>query len=253
MKDFFGSNILERLAKQQLLLPYLEAKMLSDEWPDSYQVVVDSSPYQGYADGWFHPSSHPLANEKLLYYTLHPDYKYELRKETRSMQGMMTLAMGSSLHAVVQTKFLVAELITEDDIEVSLVNEEHRGRGSMDWRISHPNGKRYGCEMKTMNSYSFNALTQPREDHVAQLNCYLDWAGLEFGIILYVESGWPYKFKEFVIKKDEALLSRIYEKWDYVLECIENNTPPRDCCGLNSDQMKSCPAAHLCWPKEAVQ
>ena len=244
---YLGSNILQRLSRQQLLLPYLEAKMLSDEWPDEYQVTVDSSPYTGYADGWFHPSSHVLADERLLYYTLHPDYKYNLRQETRSMQGMMTLAMGSALHAVVQTKFILAGLITENDVEVKLVDEVHRGRGSMDFRIKHPNGNKYACEMKTMNSYSFAKLTHPKEEWVGQLNCYMDWSGLDQGIILVVESGWPYTFKEFLIQRDESLLRRTYEKWDYVLECIANNTPPQRCCALNSDKMKLCPAAHFCW------
>lgn len=57
-------NILKRLESKELILPILENQMRANEWPESYQITVDSSPYYGKSDGYFHPSSHPLLHPR---------------------------------------------------------------------------------------------------------------------------------------------------------------------------------------------
>lgn len=242
-----GYSLMKRLAHRELLVPYLENALIADKWPDEYTIKVDSTPYKGTGDGWFHPSSHALANERWLYYIIHPDHKDKRVFPRRTLQGAMTLSMGSALHAVVQTQMQMAELIGPDDIEVPSVSVEHRGRGNMDWRILHPNGRRYGCEMKTQNSFAFEKQQVPKPFWVAQLNCYMDWNDLDEGIILVVESGFPYRVKEFHISRNENLLKEIYDKWDRVIEAVENNTPPRHCCPLGSSTMESCTFRYECW------
>lgn len=240
-------RILERLATRELLTPYLESAMLSDKWPDKYYVEVDSSPYTGTGDGWFHPSSHTVLGARELYFTLHPDYRHRLDWERRTLVSAMTLSMGSALHAVVQTQFQMAGLCSPEDIEVPAVSEKHRGRGSMDFRVHHPTGKVIPVELKTQNTFAFEREKTPKDIWVGQLNCYMDWLGYEEGIVLVMESGYPYRFKEFRIQRDEKLLKSIYDKWDYVRDCIDKNQVPEvKCCPLNSTTMKQCPARNFC-------
>ena len=52
-----------------------------------------------------------------------------------------------------------------------------------------------------------------------------------------------------IIRVGDRLLSQIFAKFDHVLECIANNTPPEHCCPLDSVQMKACPARFECWLK----
>jgi len=70
--------VLSSLADRELLLPYFRNALLSKQWPDSYQVSIDSSPYYGAGDGYFHPSTHGLLGARELYYRFHPDHRDHL-------------------------------------------------------------------------------------------------------------------------------------------------------------------------------
>lgn len=146
----YGS-ILSSLADKDLLLPYFRNAMLAQQWPDSYQVTIDSSPYYGHGDGMFHPSTHALMGARELYYRFHPDHRDKLIHEPRSVQSEMTLAMGSALHGIVQTQFQMAGLIKgPEHIEVEYTIEEHHARGRVDFLVHHPDGCVYPVELKSL-------------------------------------------------------------------------------------------------------
>lgn len=125
--------------------------MLSDKWPLHYDVRIDSSPYYGAGDGYFHPSTHPMMGELQLYKTFHPATRDKLVPEPNSLQRQMAFAMGSALHGVLQTQMKMCKLITDEDIEVEYVNHEHHVRGRIDWMANHPNGQRMVVEMKALD------------------------------------------------------------------------------------------------------
>jgi len=244
-------SIINSLGKRELLIPYLESAILSDTWPDNYTITVDSGEYYGKGDGYFHPSSHPLMGERQLYYLFHPDTRDLIVPERRSTTEQMTLSMGSAGHAILQTKMQMAGLITSpDDIEVEYVNHAHHVRGRIDWIAHHPNGQRLVSEFKTRNSFKFARQTEPEPSWVAQLNLALDAMDEDLGVLLMMESAWPWRFAEFHVKRDRKLLDSIYEKFDRVREAIATNTPPRHCCSLGSQEMDNCSARFLCWLKE---
>jgi hypothetical protein len=81
----------------------------------------------------------------------------------------------------------------------------------------------------------------------------MDNTGFDYGILLVMESGWPYSFKEFRVPRNDKLLSEIYNKFDFVRSCISMNTPPKHCCVLNSKEMENCPARFSCWLKDEVE
>lgn len=243
-------SLLKRLADNELILPHFENQMLADNWPDSYNIVIDSSPYYGAGDGYFHPSTHPLMGARELYYRFHPDTRDHIVRERRSLQSHMTLAMGSALHGVVQTQMQMSGLVTEDNIEVEYVNHEHHIRGRIDFIVDHPNGQTLPVEMKTQNSFGFKRQDTIKPSWDAQLSIALDHLGMDTGILLLVEAGWPYAMREFVVKRNDPLLEEIYAKFALVRESIKNNTPPQYCCNYESDQMKKCPARFQCWLQE---
>ena len=59
-----------------------------------------------------------------------------------------------------------------------------------------------------------------------QMHPYMDKMNKESAVILVIEMGWPFAMKEFRIPKEQRILDEIYNKWEYVTECIKNKTPP---------------------------
>ena len=263
-------SIFQRLSQKELILPYFENSLLRGEWPDSYTIEIDSRPYYGFTtpdgetgkggsgDGFFHPSTHPLMTPRQLYYEFHPDHHDKLIREKRTLSSEMTLAMGSALHGVVQAQFQAMGLVREENIEWEYTDYENNTRGRVDFIVDHPNGSQVVCELKTMNSFSFAKLPgqwgpeikQKKPDWNAQLSMGLDNYGADLGVLLVLESGWPYQMKEFHVTPDRELLDETYQKFHYVRQCIEADTPPRHCCTLDSSVMMECPARYECWLKE---
>ena len=248
------ANILKRLSNRELIMPYLERSIIAESWPDTYTITIDSGPYYGAGDGYFHPSTHPLMGARQLYLMFHPDTKHLMAREQPTLQREMTLAMGSALHGVVQTQMEQAGLVRPENVEVEYVNHEHHVRGRIDFIVDHPSGKTIPVEMKTRTHFMFNKQAEILPSWDAQLSLALDATGHDEGVLLMVESGWPYSIKEFRVPKNTALLEEIYTKFDYVRHCIENNTPPLHCCDFNSKEMQACGARFACWlaPKEPL-
>lgn len=247
-------NILKRLAAKELILPILENQMRSDTWPDRYPIWVDSSPYYGAGDGYFHPSTHPLMTPRQLYYMFHPDHRHLIEHEPFSIQREMTLSMGSALHAVVQTQMIMTGMTSEDHIEVEYINTEHHVRGRTDMVFFHPTEGPLIVELKTRTNRKFDETTV--EDMPSwQIQTALACDNLSkkydtdftYAVLIMIESGYPFRMKELRIERNDALLRDTYAKFDYVRQAIADNVPPTLCCALDSKEMKSCRARHACW------
>lgn len=243
--------ILNRLASRDLILPYFESGMLADNWPPSYTIEIDSSPYYGLdedgkPDGYFHPSSHALLGERELYYRFHPDTRDKMVWERNSLQRQLGFAMGSALHGVVQTQMVMMGLVAPEDVEVEYVNEEHHVRGRIDW-MANLNDTRLAVEMKTRTSWLFARQTEIEPSWRAQLNLAMDSQDVDLGVLLMMESGYPYRCTEFQVQRDRELLAEIYAKFDRVRAAVEANEPPRHCCAPDSTIMQACPARYVCW------
>jgi hypothetical protein len=251
--DLRFKGIFNNLSQGQLVVPWLENALLSDTWPESYNITIDSGEYYGKGDGYFHPSTHSLMGIRELYYRFHPDHKDKIIPEKRSLQSHMTLAMGSALHGVIQTQFQMAGMLKPENTEFEYVNAEHHVRGRIDFILDHPDGNQYPVELKTQNSFAFKKQDSIKPSWDAQLSLGLDNSGFDLGILLVMESGWPYSFKEFRVPRNDKLLSEIYAKFDYVRSCIAMNTPPKYCCVLGSKEMENCSARYECWLSESVE
>ncbi|AVJ48461.1 hypothetical protein SEA_NUEVOMUNDO_217 [Mycobacterium phage NuevoMundo] len=247
-------SIFRSLAERDLLIPYFRNALLSQEWPDEYTIKVDSSPYYGKGDGYFHPSTHALMPARQLYYHFHPDTRDKIIQEDRTITQEMTLTMGSAIHAVVQTQFQMAGLIKgPDDCEVEYVDRTHHVRGRVDFIVHHPNGQVIPVEMKTQNSRSFDFQDSIKPIWDAQLSLGLHGTGHPLGILLVVESGYPFRMREYRVPRNDQLLTQIFQKFDYVRECIALNKVPEYCCMPQSKEMDACPARYQCWLKDKME
>jgi hypothetical protein len=223
--------------------------MLADSWPEKYSIEIESSPYYGRGDGYFHPSTHALMDERLLFFIFHPETRDKMRWPRRDLSSQLTLAMGKSLHGVVQTQFQMAGLCGPDDIEVEYINRKHHVRGRADFLVHHPNGGDYLVEMKTQNARQFYRQETLKPEWDAQLSIALDTMGYEMGILLLVEAGYPFRMKELRVPRNDELLSQVYSKFDRVRQAIDLDLLPKPCCEINSKMMQSCPARFSCWLK----
>lgn len=229
-------NILRSLARQDLILPIFENSMRTAE-----------DTYYGRGDGYFHPSTHPLMDERLLYYLFHPRTQKWLVDEQYDLQREMTVEVGHSLHEVVQRQMLRTGLVTEANIEKLFTIEEHNVRGKIDMIVDHPVRGPIVVEIKTRTHYKFGKTNEPLPEWDAQLSIQLDSQGLELGVVLMVETGYPFRVKELQVQRNDALLGEIYAKFDRVREAIALNRLPIPCCAPNSSRVTGCPARFACW------
>ncbi|QIG58368.1 exonuclease [Gordonia phage Skog] len=254
-----ANNIFTSLVDKNLLIPFFRNAMLGNDWPDSYSIKVDSSPYYGAGDGYFHPSTHCVttnfnqAGARFLFYLFHEAYQGLLVFEPRDIQDEMTLAMGSALHAVVQTQFIQAGLLQEKDTEVEYVLDEHHVRGRIDMIPEVPRYGRVVTELKTQNSRAYSFQKEVKLEWDAQLSMALEAEGEDEGVLLVLEAGHPYHMREYRVRRNDRLLHEIFDKFANVRESIQRDTPPSHCCAFGSPEMKKCPARYVCWLKDKVQ
>lgn len=248
MSTAYG-GIFKSLADRELVIPYFRNAVQGNEWPERYQITVDSGPYYGKGDGYFHPSTHPLLTAKQLYYMFHEDYADKLvdREDLRTFQMHMVLATGTALHSVVQTQLSIAGLVNPEDIEVEYVIHEHHVRGRIDFIVHHPNGDTIPVELKTVNERGYDFLSKIRPEWDAQLSLALHATGQPYGILMVLERGGESRMREFKVPRNDKLLSEIFDKFDYVRECLALNRVPVDpCCAPGSIERDRCAAKLIC-------
>lgn len=233
-------NILKRMASQDVILPIFENQL---------RLIED--PYYGRGDGYFHPSTHPLMDERLLYYMFHPKTAHLMQEERFSVTRELTVGVGHSLHDQVQRMMVKTGLVKPENVEKEFFIPDHHVRGRIDMIVDHPTHGPLVVEIKSRTHYKFAKTTELLPEWDAQLSIQLDSQGLEHGVVLMVETGYPFRMKELQATRNEALLSQIYAKFDRVREAIALDRTPPPCCAPNDKRVSSCPAAFVCWKNPA--
>lgn len=230
-------NLVQSIGRRDLVLPHFESALMSGRWPESYTVTIDSGPYYGAGDGYFHPSTHPLLPARQLYYMFHPDTRDKMVRERRTTQLEWVLAQGTALHSIFQAQLQMCGLCQPEDTEVEYVIHDHHVRGRIDMMINHPTEGRILGELKTRTSYLYVRQEGPEPSWVAQVNLGLDAMDCDLGVLIMVEAGMPFRMREFHIQRDRELLDAIYAKFDLVRQSISDNAPPEPSC---EDKSKCC-------------
>lgn len=241
-------GLMGRLASREILIPHIEQSMLAENWPDNYMVVVDSGAYYGQrtqdgdileigsGDGYFHPSSHALACLRDLYIAFNPRTQHLRPKLRRDLSFYMTVNFGTAIHGLLQTQLEMCGLLVPGTVEWEYACNPHNVRGRIDAVIQPPGHGEVVLDIKTMNSRGFGFLKshEPKESWEAQVNLGMEHYGVDEGLILVVEAGYPWGLKEVPIKRRSYITERIYERWNAVVEAIEHDLPLRcDCQETN--------------------
>jgi len=103
-------------------------------------------------------------------------------------------------------------------------------RGSADIApVKIPRHGEFLVDFKTMGSFDFKRMQLPdwsAAKYEAQMNIYMDFFDLEQAIIVGINKDSPHELKEFIFNRNQPLIDTIYNKWQYVSECLEDGTIP---------------------------
>lgn len=231
-----ANNFAKMLAKREMLVPHL------DNWfaqPDNFPEVLkfEIHPHKEYDDA-FHPSSAGDC-DRLTYAKrkAHLPPRGKVGEATRQK----TFMFGHFCHAMIQ-HIVVHELkfAEPDSIEkeyqwggTSKGGHPFWARGFTDLaRVNIPGqSDPILVDIKTMqaNQFSLNQVPYGTWDKwYSQVQLYLDWEGLDTGIILAAEKDNPHRFKEHVIKRDPTFVNDVYDRWEYLADCLADDVVP-DC------------------------
>lgn len=158
----------------------------------------------------------------------------QIKRRPISASLRRTFDAGHMWHGYIQNILIDMGFVSSENVERELCHPiETRygkaiGKGTADLVDVHIPGSGYWLvDIKTMNHVQFGA---PDEEmmakYFAQVNCYADWLDTDKMMILAVNKDSPHDFREFIVQKDDATLTQIYERWTLAQYCIDNNVDP---------------------------
>lgn len=87
------------------------------------------------------------------------------------------------------------------------------------------NNENYVLDIKSINSFIFKKMTEPKEENVYQIQLYLHYFNIKKGVLLYIDKD-QQDMKEFFVDYDEALCNSLIEKFQTLKGQVEANTVP---------------------------
>lgn len=134
-----------------------------------------------------------------------------------------------------------------EDAVLRWVEIEHKGKkfilnGKMDGILKHiPTDTLVGFELKTktnsVGQVGFYRLKEPADYHVEQCTAYYLLTGIRDYVITYegvAKSQWHLgadakpDLRTFYVYITDEMIEALLDKWAYVVECVENDTPPEE-------------------------
>lgn len=269
--DFdFGGSVRD-LASGQLVKPTLHNYLFDARFPE-FSVTFPAQQMERAPDSWFHPSTHPLLPERVLYqYLAHPE---TFPVEKKQYMGTLSVTIGKMMHEFVQMCLTDAGIMPAEMQVCTMCPPPKKGRkgcqeagfsdevlgerGHVDGLLDltplgpHvPEDKRFPIfEFKTSHD-NFGKLSSIEDldlttfikkwpVYYAQQQRYQRMSGRRLSVVLMMETMYPWTMREFHIPFDHALNADIDAKYRRVRQAVADQTPPV-CCGL-----KGCSVARLC-------
>jgi len=230
------SKIVKSLGKKNKLVPYLDKAIAEFDEPWTF----DYEPKKG-DQGW-HPSGHCTPSAGELYVEA-----YELLHSEPVAKGPNPInrhfQVGHFWHQYLQHIILnKLEFCKSEAIEK---------RGGYFWgnsSVKNPSPFEYATgsgdvaplelpnwtgilDIKTMKYADFRLAGLPPafgDKYECQINIYMSFFDQEEALILAINKDSPHNFKEFTYKKNQDLIDTIYAKWEFVSECLLNETVPTE-------------------------
>jgi hypothetical protein len=227
-----NKTLLKKLSTGNLLVPYIDQYQNKGDFPDKWTVEIEN--FRRSPDQCFHPSGDCMASPMEL-------YKRLTGQETKRVAAGLRRVFdcGHFWHAYYQSIIVEMGYAKAENVERSYKHEHldgWTGKGTLDLIVNFPKGGDYIVDLKTMNDNEFDTgpFPQTLAKWTAQVNCYMDWTGIRKAFILCIRKGGSpgkgglpaHDLKEIAIEYDEDLIQDIYNKWSYVWDCVQSETPP---------------------------
>lgn len=87
-------------------------------------------------------------------------------------------------------------------------------------------------DFKTMNARDFKLAEGgllpdwAEYKYEAQINIYMDFFDQDYGMIVGIQKDSPHNFCELVYERNQELIGMIYDKWEFVGECLDADVEP---------------------------
>lgn len=238
-------NFTRNLVKKHKLVPHLDRFLGVD--PEEFEFRYEPK----VADSAWHPSGHCIPPPSVLYeLAINTNYApsgnpdgLKVKPQDIPTSLRKTFLVGHFWHQLLQYGITELGLAHESAIErkgksVWGTIEDgspkpfHWATGAADVApCSIPGHGDYLIDFKTMGNHAYKGNSLPNgfaEKYEAQINIYMDWFQLEKGLIVCVQKDTPHDMKEFEFEYNGDLVGAIYDKWEFVSECLNAGTPPTE-------------------------
>jgi len=148
---------------------------------------------------------------------------------------------GDDTHNRLIKEFIKLRILVAAEIDIP-ANDLFSGRADA---IVNIDNELYVVEIKAVNNAKYQKLTEPSPEQIKQLQFYLYFFNIDKGIIL-IENKDNQQLKEFVLKKDDKLISQILEDFERLKIQIENNELPEKPKDLPQWKCRYCAYRDVC-------
>jgi hypothetical protein len=261
-------RLLKGAFSDEVLIPILRALLTNPRF-DGFEVPIpDFRPRR--PDGWFHPSTHPLWPERMLWwYLVAPERLLDVELDT---DGAMATTQGTFWHSFLQHVMLVHGLVLimnpegrfpHDKVEFFVSDEEHGARGAMDGVLNPdklPLTVPIGLEIKTMRPSKLNTCPKggPKDparlewlkkkcpEYYAQAQEYLRMSGYTEQRFLFIGIEYPFYMLEISVPFSYGDSQVVVDKYRRVRQAVAGGYMPDPCCTPKSTLAKQCTARGVC-------
>lgn len=247
-----------------VLVPLLRLHLAEGNFPKGKKIDM---PGEGSRkpDGWFHPSSHPLMDERKLFHYLKYPERWE--PEPFSIESRMSVTVGTLMHGVCRVILEDIGVWQAPTGTCACCGRPHgtrRGqcdepgvcdpvlgrRGHMDGVLLLRQLGMVGYDLKTINHFSVAKmpdmdLAYMRAKHpyyYAQMQEYMALSGLRLMVMVFLGIGLPWHMREVHVPYDPAFVLQTEAKYRRVRAALESGVPPVACCSPGSAASKECAA-----------
>jgi hypothetical protein len=233
--------------------PLLWSYLWAARFPKEFDVRFYGADTHRGPDGWFHPSTHPLWSERMLWlWHRNPELS---SREPLGSQGALSVSMGKALHSFIEV--CLDDLGILVGANVPACREDLRTRGELDGIVDVPVPGREGLtgwEFKTTNVFKLKDLGDLDLDayraawpgYWAQIQNYLLLRPDLWGFsTIFLSLGFPWEMREVLVPRDDAFIDALAAKYS---RAVDDDAMPPVCdgCSIGAKQARACPMRRAC-------
>jgi hypothetical protein len=262
-------QMLAGVRDKEVLIPRLRAYWFNPKLPFVTIPVRDYVKRE--PDGWFHPSTHPLWPERMLYYYL--AFPAKMVGAPDDMNKVLATTQGVFWHFFTQSCLEDMGLLRVvnprgrnawERVERYVEDRRLLSRGSMDGVVNSDNisilAHDEAFEFKTMSVVQMSFCPKGAPDDIdrlrwwkdrhpeyyAQAQEYLRMSGLPYMRVLILGLQSPFPMIELQVPYSYGEAMKVADKYGRVIQALADRNLPDPCCSPRSQEAILCPARNVC-------